>query len=90
MHPFVESYRHLREHGNAFLIVLFEFWLGFVILFFTNASTATKGIFDSNQAIRNLVVIILLWIFPACIVWFFGNRLENHLAHMKFIDKQPP
>lgn len=88
MHSFVESYRHLREHGNAFLIVLFEFWLGFVILFFTNTSSMMGGIFDPTQAVRNLMVIILLWIFPACLVWFFGNRLESHLAHMKFNDKQ--
>lgn len=81
--PFVESYRHLREHGNAFLIVLFEFWLGFVILFFTNTTTMVGSVIDSTQAIRNLLVIILLWIFPACWVWFFGNRLENHLVHMK-------
>jgi hypothetical protein len=89
MRQFVESYRHLREHGNAFLIVLFEFWLGFVIVFFTNTTAMVGSIIDSTQAIRNLLIIILLWIFPACLIWFFGNRLENYLVHMKPINKLP-
>jgi hypothetical protein len=58
---YIESYRHLREHGNAFFIVLFELLLG-AALFYSPVSWG---------------VIIMLWIAPAAGVWFLGTFLEN-------------
>lgn len=82
--PFVESYRHLREHGNSFLVVFFEFILGFVISGFTSAEKVVDTSLLSENAIRNLFLIIFLWILPASWIWFFGNKLEHSLVQNKF------
>lgn len=58
---YVESYRHLREHGNAFLIVLLELLLG-AALFYSPIPWA---------------MLLMLWVFPAAGVWVFGTFLEN-------------
>lgn len=58
---YMESYRHLREHGNAFFIVLLELLLG-AALFYSPVPWA---------------VLLMLWIFPAAGVWFFGTFLES-------------
>lgn len=58
---YMESYRHLREHGNAFFIVLLELLLG-AALFYSPVPWA---------------VLLMLWIFPAAGVWFFGTLLES-------------
>jgi len=74
---YVESYKHLREHGNSFLIVVFQLILAIPIFIFVSS----PGI-SSERAIANLLIIILTWIIPASIIWFFGNKLENHLNSM--------
>jgi hypothetical protein len=58
---YIESYRHLREHGNAFFIALLELLLG-AALFYSPVSWA---------------VVLMLWITPAAGVWFFGTFLES-------------
>jgi hypothetical protein len=58
---YIESYRHLREHGNAFFIVFLELLLG-AALFYSPFPW---------------VVLPVLWIFPAAGVWLFGTLLEN-------------
>lgn len=58
---YIESYRHLREHGNAFFIVLLELLLG-AALYYSPVPWA---------------IVIMLWIFPAAGVWFFSTRLES-------------
>lgn len=63
-----QSYRHLREHGNAFLILLFEFVLGVVL----------AG--AENPAIAGMYLIV--WILPAALVWFHGTYLESRYAEL--------
>ena len=65
---YVNSYKHLREHGNAFLILLMEFSLGFVLI---NAKT-------SNE----IIALITLWILPGSIVWLIGTYLEFNLNNL--------
>lgn len=62
---YIESYRHIREHGNAFLIILFELLLG-LVLYHVNSLT-------------ELIFVLLCWITPASLVWFLGNTLESNL-----------
>lgn len=66
---YVESYKHLREHANAFLIVLFEAALGLILYF-------SESLFTS-------IAVLVLWIVPAAIVWFFGNLLEHEYVNQK-------
>jgi hypothetical protein len=63
---YIESYRHLREHGNAFAIVICEILLGVVL-----AKVQTE-----TQFIASLV----LWMLPASSSWIIGTWLEARLA----------
>ena len=74
---YVESYKHIREHGNSFLIVAFQFFLAFPIFMFVSQQTIA-----SEDAIRHLLIIVLVWMLPAATIWFFGNKLENNLQSM--------
>lgn len=62
LQSYIESYRHLREHGNAFFIVFFELILGFI--------------YSTVSSVTTAFVYTLLWIIPACVVWFIGSYLE--------------
>lgn len=77
----VESYRHLREHGNSFFIVFLEIALA-IVLFgtgmlaskLTGASNATTG-----ECVAYIVVLVL-WILPAVLVWVIATVLERRFA----------
>ncbi|WP_395764302.1 hypothetical protein [Stutzerimonas balearica] len=58
---YIESYRHIREHGNAFFIALLALFLGGV-LYYSPVPWA---------------IILVIWIFPAAGVWLFGTLLES-------------
>ncbi len=64
---YVESYKHLREHGNAFFILLFELALGVILATVPKANVA--------------FIALLLWIFPAALVWLVGTVLEYRFAY---------
>lgn len=59
---YIESYRHMREHGNAYAILLAEFVLAFAV------AAAPSWYFVSG--------LLVLWILPAAFVWFVGTWLE--------------
>ena len=61
---YVESYRHLREHGNAFEIVFLELALAGTL-------SLLHGCF--------LYSFIAIWILPAALCWVVGTRLEFHI-----------
>ncbi len=65
---YTESYRHLREHGNAVFIVCMEFVLAFVIL----------------AAPRRAVALFALpiWILPSTYAWFIATFLESRLKEL--------
>lgn len=65
---YVESYRHLREHGNAFAIALLEVCLAVAII--------------SAPTIPKLVVLVFLWVTPAAFVWIIGTVLESRLSNL--------
>jgi hypothetical protein len=62
---FIESYRHLREHGNALLIILLE---GILALALSEAPSLTC-----------FALMIAAWILPATFAWFLGTYLETNL-----------
>jgi hypothetical protein len=61
-----ESYRHLREHGNAFLILLFEAVLGVILAGSTSSAMA--------------LIILIVWVLPAAFIWVYGCILEYRYA----------
>lgn len=74
---YVDSYKHIREHGNSFLIVFLQFLLAIPIFVFVSQDYIT-----SEDSIRHLCMIIFSWVFPAATIWAFGNKLENNLQYM--------
>jgi hypothetical protein len=54
------SYRDLREHGNAFEVIILELVLASALLSFTNY----------------IPLIIIIWILPAALCWVIGTMLE--------------
>ena len=66
---FIESYKHLREHGNAFFILLMELALALVLF--------------SVEKIHIALLMVLLWIVPACFVWFLGTYLESSIGKLE-------
>jgi hypothetical protein len=72
---YVESYRHLREHGNAFLILVMEAGLAFVLINIPSLTCA--------------VPVLLAWILPATKAWLLGTVLEVRLAHKALFSHEP-
>ncbi|THJ32424.1 hypothetical protein E8K88_12045 [Lampropedia aestuarii] len=64
---YITSYKHLREHGNAFLIVVFEFILAFSIF---HSSSKKVGL-----------IILALWVVPSGFVWLLGSVLERKMVN---------
>ncbi|TQP93542.1 hypothetical protein FLL78_19925 [Vibrio cholerae] len=65
---FVESYRHLREHGNAFLILVCESALGMALFFCTS--------------IHELILTTFFWLIPTVPIWFVATYLESRLKNV--------
>lgn len=75
---FVESYRHLREHGNAFFILLTEIILG-AILFHSGQIPGAHAEAAQSQSMI-YVIVIVFWIAPAVSVWIIGTHLERQFV----------
>lgn len=66
-HEYVESYKHLREHGNAFSILITEFVLSFILI---------------ELSISEIVSVLIIWVLPASYVWLIGTNLEFGLGEL--------
>jgi hypothetical protein len=62
---FIDSYRHLREHGNAFFIILFEISLFQVVII---------------SSPEMLLLLVLLWVIPGAAVWLLASWIESYFA----------
>lgn len=73
---FVESYRTLREHGNAFQIMFWEMILAALIYvtFKTQELDSADGVFWVS------LILGLFWIGPAVLTWSIACRLEGDFA----------
>ncbi len=60
---YVKSYRDLREHGNAFEIIIWEMILIAPLMYFKEF----------------YAFVIVLWILPAALCWFIGTMLEFNI-----------
>lgn len=73
---FVESYRHMREHGNSVSIVLAELLLTFFLwVIHPSSKDATEA-----TVMFYLVLVLVIWLAPSALVWCVGTRLEMHLT----------
>lgn len=65
-HEYMTSYRHMREHGNAFMIVILEGVLAYTL-------------FHLPSAIWGFC-FIFIWLMPATIAWLMGTVLESRFV----------
>lgn len=65
---YIESYRHLREHGNAFLILFCELVLGCALFVSSSLSEA--------------LLVITIWLVPTLPIWFLGTFLESKVNNV--------
>ena len=70
-----DSYKHLREHGNTALIILLEVLLAFILYFSLHFERENKFMDFSIVSI-----ILIIWIFPAALVYFYGHLLERKFS----------
>ena len=73
---YIESYKHIREHGNAFFITFCEVVLALPLYFFMSKAA------DKGEVVANLSFVLFLWIIPPSLIWFFGNKLEHNLQFL--------
>jgi len=77
----VDSYKHMREHGNSFSIVLLEIILAMILYVAGNFEASSSGEMTSNEAyIIPYVLIIIVWIVPAAFVWLIGTLFEREFS----------
>lgn len=65
---YTESYRHLREHGNAFFILFTEILLGLAL-------------YPVHKP-YDVLAVLAVWIVPPVLIWFFANYLEGYLLEI--------
>ncbi|AMO75612.1 hypothetical protein [Pseudomonas citronellolis] len=73
---YIESYRHMREHGNSFLIVIFQIFLSFPLY-----SICSSGWETPKQTVY-ILATIFFWITPAAFIWGYATRIESNLQNL--------
>ena len=63
----------MREHGNAFAIVLFEVFLGAMITGMMDLVTEPRSL---AAVFSSFLCLLGLWIVPAALVLYVAARLE--------------
>lgn len=78
----VGSYRHLREHGNAFLIVLCEIVLAILLYIWGNFYPAINHTPPAQNELYVIpyLLIILVWVVPAALVWVVASLIERRFS----------
>jgi hypothetical protein len=73
----VDSYKHLREHGNSFFIVILEAVLAIILFTAGNFVAAAKIAVPPTTL---YICIIFAWILPAALVWLVGTFIERQFC----------
>lgn len=68
---YVESYKHLREHGNAMGILVLETLFALALL-----SVARFRSCQLDKAAIIWFVVVAVWVMPATFAWFAGTWIE--------------
>jgi hypothetical protein len=83
---YIETYRHMREHGNSFAIVLMEIFLALILLAAIQLAVISKTVFQNDHDMNLnfgyiIFSVIAVWVLPGFSVWNWGQRLEKELWH---------
>jgi hypothetical protein len=71
----IDSYKHLREHGNTAFIIFLE------VAIFPSAYWCVK-----NFKVWELALLIGVWVFPAMLTHYFAQHLEFSFSQYKGAD----
>ena len=84
-HPdFVESYRHMREHGNAVSIVVLELLLAFILW---SLRPVASPVGEKAVLVGRAGLILAVWLTPAALVWLLSSSLERYLSRLPLVDQ---
>lgn len=72
---YVESYRHLREHANAFMVMIANVFLAVAL--------------SLAPSVSSLITMIVLWLLPATFGWFAATMLESQLQRTDWNSDLP-
>ncbi len=72
-----DSYKHLREHGNTALIIVFEIILASCLYAPLKIYSASPNIEINFLMYIVFITTITLWLCPAVVIYFFGHALED-------------
>jgi hypothetical protein len=81
----VDSYRHLREHGNSFFIVLLEISLAVVL--FEIQKLVPAG--SSVPVTAPWLALLVVWIMPAVCIWLISTIFERRFSEAHSDSKNP-
>lgn len=81
---YIESYRHLREHGNAFFIVLLEIALAIPLFMIVSLQS------EPEVKIAFMLMVAIFWLLPGMVCWMLGNSLEQYLIDTPLLQKERP
>ena len=75
----IESYRHIREHGNSIVIVLLEIVLALVLGGLGYGWRVPTGLANNTPLldIMSYATVVFIWIIPGALVWIVGLSLER-------------
>lgn len=77
----IESYRHLREHGNSLFIVGLELVLGAALIGMVRIIENDVNVQDKVfECTRWGVSLLTAWMLPGIAVWFLGSIVERRFA----------
>lgn len=88
----IDSYRHMREHGNAFFILLSEvILLGYAYgcQYAIYGTTSTPA--DSRpveQQLLYIAVAAIVWILPGASAWFVATSMEHKFAGWDYANSK--
>jgi hypothetical protein len=82
----IDSYRHLREHGNSILIVLLELILGGILLGMLHVVETDPAIAESIKIktyAAYSIPILVLWMVPGAAMWFVAASFEKRFSELE-------
>jgi hypothetical protein len=81
---YMDTYKHLREHGNSAFIFLLE--LGLAALVYCVIAKSNK---TAPEQLGVIAVLLAVWALPAVLIHLIGQHLERRFSHYdRRLDQQ--
>lgn len=78
---FIDTYRHLREHGNSVAILVLEAILGASLIGIISHFSGHPEIENELRSMAaSCFALLILWVTPGASVWFLAGWIESKFA----------